>query len=153
MTEQAQPVTLEWLTPPTAAQLDQLMTIWLTANEQAHDFVPAGYWRANVAAVRAALPEAQLLVARQRGRLIGFAGVQDHYLAGLFVTAAARGNGVGHQLMTALKDRYSGLTLSVYDQNTGAVRFYAREGFAVLQREEDTAVHQPALVMGWRRAD
>lgn len=153
MTDHAQLVTLDWLTTPTEQELDQLMTIWLAANEQAHAFVPASYWRTNEAEVRAALPEAQLLVARQASQIVGFAGVQDHYLAGLFITAAIRNQGVGHQLMTALKDRYATLTLSVYEQNSGAVRFYLREGFTVLQREEDEAVHQPALVMGWQQTE
>ncbi|WP_225048667.1 GNAT family N-acetyltransferase [Lacticaseibacillus kribbianus] len=143
---------IERLDNPSAEQLDVLMAIWLAANLDAHAFVPANYWRDNAAAVRVALPQATLYAASVDGTIVGFAGVQVGYLAGLFVAATARNRGVGHALMAALQAAYPRLTLSAFAQNTGAVRFYRREGFAITATQP--AADLPGLVehkMTWVR--
>ncbi|WP_461226258.1 GNAT family N-acetyltransferase [Lacticaseibacillus suihuaensis] len=143
---------IERLNDPTPAQLDALMAIWLSSNLEAHAFVPASYWRDNAAAVRQALPAATLYVASDAGTIIGFAGVQGDYLAGLFVAAQARDRGVGHQLMAALQAAYPRLWLSAFAQNLGAVRFYRREGFTVTQAQAAADVpDQEELEMTWVR--
>ncbi|WP_262316704.1 GNAT family N-acetyltransferase [Lacticaseibacillus parakribbianus] len=143
---------IERLTNPRPAQLDALMAIWLSGNLEAHAFVPAGYWRANAAAVRQALPVATLYVAAEAGRIVGFAGVQDGYVAGLFVAAQARDRGVGHQLVAVLQATYPRLTLHAFAQNRGAVRFYRREGFTVTQVQAAAELpDQAELEMTWMR--
>lgn len=141
---------LSTLRQPTSRQLDQLMALWLASNLQAHAFVPADYWRQHCAEVRNALPTATLTVITLAGKIIGFAGVQDHYLAGLFVAAAYRNKGLGSQLMTALKQQNTSLTLGVYQLNQSALRFYQRAGFSIQARQLDVETNQIEYIMHWQ---
>ena len=43
------------------------------------------------------------------------------------------------------------LTLCVYEQNGGAVRFYSREGFSVERRGTDSATGEAEFWMSWER--
>ncbi len=45
-----------------AADLDAVAKIWLNANRQAHDFIPAAYWEENFATVKEMLPSAEVYV-------------------------------------------------------------------------------------------
>ena len=46
-----------------------------------------------------------------------------------FVEKASRSRGIGRLLLEAAKSGRQELTLHAYAENTGAVRFYEREGF------------------------
>ena len=139
--------------PFAPADLDWVMEIWLAANLQAHCFVPAEYWTGNAPQVRRQLPQAELHVYEAGGAVLGFAGLQGDYLAGIFVDDSARGRGVGRQLLDRCKALHPALTLHVYRQNPRAAAFYRREGFAVAAEGIDPDTGQPELTMVWRRAD
>jgi ribosomal protein S18 acetylase RimI-like enzyme len=106
------------LTEVSAQQLDDIMAIWLASNLEAHDFVPARYWQENFALVKQLMPQAELTVAQVDGKIVGFAGMQEDYLAGIFIDAAYRDRGLGTQLLTHLQARHAVITLNVFDQNT-----------------------------------
>ena len=137
--------------PFAPADLERVMEIWLAANLQAHGFVPAEYWTGNAPQVRRQLPQAELYVYETGGVVQGFAGLQGDYLAGIFVDGAARGLGIGRQLLDRCKAQHPALTLRVYRQNSRAAAFYRREGFAVIAGGTDPATGQPELTMAWRR--
>ena len=40
--------------------LPEVMEIWLQTNEEAHDFIPADYWRENYDKVKTLLPQAEV---------------------------------------------------------------------------------------------
>ena len=117
--------------PYQPSDLDRLMQIWLEANREAHDFIPEQYWLDHVPMVREALPQAWLLVSEQAetGEIQGFLGLMDDFIAGLFVDSRFRGHGIGAELLAAARTFHDRLQLQVYCRNTGAVRFYLREGF------------------------
>jgi ribosomal protein S18 acetylase RimI-like enzyme len=130
--------------------LDRLMTIWLNANLEAHDFVAPEYWRGAAPAVREALPAATLTVAIVDGTVAGFAGVQDAYVAGLFVDKRYRNHGLGGRIMRALQAEHPQLTLDVYERNVGAVRFYERAGFTIAAKTLDADTQQVDYQMHWQ---
>ena len=109
--------------------LGAVMEIWLAANLQAHDFVPAAYWRAHYAEAAEGIAGAEVYVCEEDGRLLGFAGLTGDYLAGLFVRPGEQSCGVGKRLLDRAKLGRERLTLSVYEKNSRAAAFYAREGF------------------------
>lgn len=109
--------------------LGAVMEIWLAANLQAHDFVPAAYWRAHYAEAAEGIAGAEVYVCEEDGRLLGFAGLTGDYLAGLFVRPGEQSRGVGKRLLDRAKRGRERLTLSVYGKNSRAAAFYAREGF------------------------
>ena len=132
-----------------AADLDAVMDLWLAANLDAHDFIPADYWRRHVPAVRKMIPEAEVYVSEQDGIILGFLGLSGDYIAGIFVKKSARRAGVGTELLHAAKKRREKLHLSVYQKNTPAVRFYEREGFYVTSQGPDEDTGEEALELSW----
>ena len=78
----------------TPEDLDAVMHIWLSANLEAHAFVPAAYWHGHFEQVRAVLPTAAVYVhEEQAGHVDGFIGLFGDDIAGLLVEQAARPKG------------------------------------------------------------
>ena len=88
------------------------------------------------------------------GQVVGYVSVKtdEAFVVALFVRPAARGLGIGAMLLDRARQMYpGGLNLSVYELNTGAQRFYLREGFAEVPegRNDDTEEGVPTLLMRW----
>lgn len=122
--------------------LDRIMEIWLEGNLQAHDFVDPAYWTGCFQEVREAIAQADVWVWDENGRVEAFAGVVEHYLAGLFVSGAQRGKGIGGLLLEYIKKQRFPLTLHVYSRNAGAVQFYERHGFGTVSEYIDPETGQ-----------
>ena len=110
--------------------LDAVAAIWLDANREAHDFIPAAYWLGHFAEVRTALARAEVWVfeTEARAEISGFIGLLGDYIAGIFVRREARSGGVGRQLLDHVKTSRGQLRLQVYRKNLRAAAFYQREG-------------------------
>ena len=82
--------------------LEAVAAIWLDANREAHDFIPASYWLGHFEEVRTALAQAEVWVfeAEARAEISGFIGLQEDYIAGIFVRREARSGGVNENLAT-----------------------------------------------------
>lgn len=80
------------------------------------------------------IAEGGTTVADWQGDVAGFVVMEGDYLACLYVAAPARGRGIGRMLVDHAK-RVSpgGFTLWTFQANTGARRFYAREGMEAVQ--------------------
>lgn len=143
---------IQTLKSPTSTELTQLMHIWLQGNLDAHPFVPADYWQSMVPAVAEQLPQATLYAATEGEMIIGFAGLVDDYIAGIFVAETHRDQGVGHTLLTQLQSDYQRLQLDVYTQNERAICFYQRHGFQAQPATMEPDTHQPEQRMVWSRA-
>ncbi|MEU6432093.1 GNAT family N-acetyltransferase [Microbispora sp. NPDC046973] len=79
------------------------------------------------------LPSSQVWVAESHGRVVGFAALRGEWLDHLYLAPAAQNGGVGSALLDhAKKARPRGLDLHVFQQNTGARRFYERHGFSLV---------------------
>lgn len=127
--------------------LDRIMEIWLEGNLQAHDFVGPDYWTGCLQEVREAIAQADVWVWDENGRVEAFAGMVEHYLAGLFVSGAQRGKGIGGLLLEHIKEQRFPLTLHVYSRNAGAVQFYERHGFGTISEYIDLETGQPEREM------
>ena len=135
------------------ADLPAVSAIWLDANREAHDFIPASYWLGHFEEVRTALAQAEVWVfeAEARAEISGFIGLQEDYIAGIFVRREARSGGVGRQLLDHVKAGHRQLRLQVYRKNSRATGFYRREGFRVLEEGVDPGTGEAELLMEWRR--
>ena len=88
--------------------------------------------------------DALMLGAFAGSKLIGLCGLiakdsTEYILVQMYVKPAYAGNGVGQQLLTKAKEtlrhlRAATLTLTVYDQNTAAIRSYEKAGFIERER-------------------
>ena len=81
---------------------------------------------------------------------IGFIGLAEDYIAGIFVRGEAQGRGIGKELLDQAKRGKRKLTLNVYAKNTGVVRFYQREGFRIAEEgvDEDTGEKEYLMCRG-----
>ena len=130
-------------------QLDQLIDIWLTSNLEAHNFIDSKYWLDNKKLVRKAFLDAELYVVEIKQRIVGFAGLQDNYIAGIFINNDYRRQGIGHVLLNQLKQTHAQLTLSVYEKNEEAVQFYLKNGFKKSGQNVDSETGEIEYQMSW----
>lgn len=125
------------------------MSIWLSANLEAHAFVDSEYWRGNCDAVKAMIPQAEVYVSEDQNGVNGFIGVVDDYIAGIFVDASARTAGIGSQLLDRVRQDRKSLRLSVYKKNKAAVSFYRKRGFQIDKGSVDPETAETEYTMVW----
>lgn len=118
--------------------LKRVMRIWYDGNLEAHDFVDKNYWERNFGYVKRSLPESEVYVYEIDGYVVGFVGIDEGYIAGLFVDKEYRGVGIGTKLIDYVKELYDFFTLHVFENNYGAVTFYENRG--LIKKEE--SVHE-----------
>lgn len=137
--------------PMAPDDLQAVAEIWLTANTDAHTFIPAQYWQSNYEPVKSQLAQAEIYLYETAGSIQGFIGLTGCYIAGIFVKKRARSHGIGTALLHHTKTLKPALTLSVYEKNTAAIRFYQQEGFQIQSRDTDPAVNETEFHMTWSR--
>ena len=131
------------------ADLETVTEIWLTSNLDAHAFIDKSYWHKNYSVVKAALPNAKIYAYYHNDVIVGFLGMIDNYIAGIFILKEFQSLGIGTQLLNEVKSGYSKLTLNVYQKNETAIRFYLKHGFKVQKEELDHETNDLELLMEW----
>ncbi len=98
-----------------------------------------------------------IFVAEANGGVAGYLSM-DHdagFIHAIYLRPQARGNGLGKALLDAAKEaRPQGFDLTVFEPNTGALRFYRREGLVEVPegRDDKTPEGVPTLLMRWQGA-
>ncbi len=129
-----------------------VMHIWLVSNCDAHPFIEKSYWESNLPFVTQSVARAEVYVAVENGRIIGFAGLGENgYIEGIFVEKSCRSKGVGKALLDFVKKKYDMLSLHVYCDNVRAVSFYQREEFRICAKQTDEPTNAAEYVMQWRK--
>ena len=98
------------------------------------------------------IPDNEVWVAEESGRVIGFAAFADGSLGHLWVNRTDQNRGVGTALLKVAMDRCSdGLQLWVFQKNVGARRLYERNGFelAELTDGDGNEEHEPDARYVW----
>ena len=131
--------------------LDYVVKIWLESNIQAHSFIESDYWKENKEEVRKMLPHSLIQVAEIDGHIVGFIGMNETRIEGLFVSSDFQSRGIGHSLIEWAKTGNEELTLSVYQKNQRALQFYLKEGFVIGERLMDQKTCEIELLMQWKR--
>ena len=134
------------------SDLELVMEIWLSGNEDAHPFISKEYWKSNFESVQEQLLEAEVYVFEADEVIKGFIGMQGNYIAGIFVKREFRRAGIGRQLLNYVKAGHSDLTLHVYQKNKAVVEFYRREGFCIISEEIESDTKEVTETMSWRQA-
>ena len=99
------------------------------------------------------LPNNEVWVAEEDGRVVGFAGLGDDLMRHLWVEPTAQNRGVGKALLDRAKERRpDGFRLWVFQKNVGARRFYERHGFALVRLTDgrDNQEREPDALYEWR---
>ncbi|GAB1437723.1 acetyltransferase [Providencia sp.] len=109
-----------------------IIDIWRNSVDATHDFLIATDRAEIEKEVVSFFSETPVWVAtNQENDLLGFMFLQEGHLEALFIDAAARGLGVGRQLLTHALKLHPKLTIDVNKQNQQAVGFYLHMGFIV----------------------
>ena len=131
--------------------LDPVVQIWLESNRQAHSFIEADYWEKNKEEVRKMLPHSLIEIAEIEGNIVGFIGMNETKIEGLFVNSNFQSRGIGHSLIEWAKTRNEVLTLYVYQKNQRALKFYLKEGFVIHKQLIDEETGEIEFLMQWKR--
>lgn len=111
--------------------VDRVMKIWLETNIRAHHFIPESYWRTQYENVKAMISDAEVYVCEKSEHIIGFIGLYQTYIVGLFVASDFQSQGIGTLLLHHVKALKPVLQLNVYQKNSKAVEFYRKQGFVI----------------------
>ena len=133
------------------ADVQRVADIWLDTNKKAHYFIPGDYWEGQFEAVKEMLLQAEVYVYEDLHQIQGFIGLEGDNIAGIFVWRGAQSRGIGKCLMEYVKDRRHALSLSVYQKNTRALRFYQREQFEIAYEGTDPHTGEKEYIMTWKR--
>lgn len=133
-------------------QLAQLLTLWLNSNLDAHAFIDKRYWQEQLPFVKKTLPESELYIYTTNDKILGFIGLMDNYIAGLFVEKSYRNLGIGTKLLHAAKANHEQLTLTVFEKNNKAVKFYLTENFLIEKKQLDEHTNESEFVMTWTQS-
>lgn len=133
------------------ADLQRIEEIWLEGNRKAHGFVPETYFLNHLPMLRELMPKVTVLIAEEEGTALGFLGMEDGFVMGLFVDPERTGEGIGTLLLKEAKEMTSSLKLKAFLKNSRAISFYLREGFEQLGIETDEGTGEQELVLSWKR--
>ncbi len=129
--------------------IDNIMQIWKSANIKAHHFISNEYWENNYEYVKNILPNAEIYVFIVKEEIVGFVGVNNNYIEGIFVDTNNQSNGIGTSLLNKVKESRSNLTLSVYKKNTKAINFYKENDFIITSESIDKNTNEIEYTMTW----
>ena len=101
--------------------------------------------------VRKLIPEAEVFVAEENEEILGFIGLTDTYIAGIFVKETEQSKGVGTELLRTVMKLKDYLKLNVYKKNRKAVVFYQHRGFKIVNQEIDENTSEEEYTMEWHR--
>lgn len=131
--------------------INEVARIWLDSNIQAHDFIPSQYWRDQYEMVKEEISKVEVYVYEDNDKILGFVGLNDDYLAGIFICQDVQSKGIGKQLIDFVKGIKEQINLSVYQKNERAIKFYQREGFAIVSENIDCHTNEKEYSMTWRQ--
>lgn len=145
----ARPFHLRPARPFDAAACARIVNDWIDATSwmpRIHDPAEiAWHFREEVFRTR------DVTVAEARGEVAGFLALDRDaaVVTALYVAARAQGGGIGAALLRAARAGLPRLSLWTFEGNTGARRFYAREGFIQARRSTDNAEALPDVELVW----
>lgn len=131
--------------------LKRVMRIWYDGNLEAHDFIPKEYWDKNISYVKRNLPQLEVYVYEVDGYVVGFVGMDEGYVSGLFVDKEYRGVGIGTKLVSYVKELYDFFTLHVFENNYGAVTFYENRGLLIKEESVHEDLGEVEYLMYYRK--
>ena len=131
--------------------INVVMQIWKSENIKAHKFIPKEYWENNYNFVKAVLPNAEIYVYINKGKIVGFVGLDNNYIEGIFVDTNNQCNGIGTSLLNKVKENRNNLTLSVYKKNINAINFYKKNDFIITSENIDKNTNEIEYTMIWNK--
>ena len=131
--------------------IDEVMEIWKKENIRTHNFISKEYWENNYEYVKDILPNADIYVYIMNENIVGFIGLNNDHIEGIFVDLNNQHNGIGTSLLNKIKEEKEKLTLSVYKKNINAIKFYKKNGFIITSEGIDKNTDEIEYTMTWKK--
>lgn len=131
--------------------LGAIEEIWLSGNRTAHGFIPDAFFLGHLPMLGELLPQVKVFIAEEHEDIIGFLGMEDGFILGLFVHPGKQRHGIGRTLLQEAKKQSDALTLKAFVKNERAVAFYHREGFAPVGMEKDETTGEEEVTFVWKK--
>lgn len=127
------------------------MEIWENENIRTHNFIEKEYWKNNYKYVKDILPNADIYVYVLGEQIVGFVGLNNNYIEGIFVDINNQHNGIGTSLLDKIKEDKENLTLNVYKKNANAIKFYEKNNFIITSENIDKNTNEIEYTMTWKK--
>lgn len=131
--------------------LDDVMKIWFDANLEVHNFIDKDYFISNYSYVKEQMKQSNIFVYENNGKILGFIGIDNGFIQGIFVSKTSRSKGIGKKLIDYCKEKYSTLSLKVYEKNKRAINFYKNQEFRIYSKSVDIQTQQVEYDMVWEK--
>lgn len=131
--------------------IKEVMRIWENENIKAHDFISKDYWKNNYKHVKEILPKSEVYVYVFNEQILGFIGINNNLIEGIFVNENNHNTGIGTALLNKVKESKDNLTLSVYKKNTNSIKFYEKNNFIIINEKVDKNTNEIEYEMLWKR--
>lgn len=95
------------------------------------------------------LPNAEIYVYVIENHIVGFIGLNQNYIEGIFIDAHSQSKGIGTLLLNKVKEDRNTLTLSVYKKNVNAIKFYQKNNFIITSESIDKDTNEIEYIMTW----
>ncbi|EIV2085349.1 TPA: acetyltransferase [Klebsiella aerogenes] len=136
------------------SEAEDIIQIWKSSVDATHDFLTTHDRQEIEKEVVGFFSETPVWVATNDEDLpLGFMFLHDGHLEALFVDAAARGLGVGNQLISHALALHPDLSVDVNEQNQQAVGFYQHLGFQVSGRSGQDSQGRPYPLLHLRKGN
>lgn len=130
---------------------EKIAQLWYDVNLATHDFISQEYWLEQLPKVKEAFKTAEIYVYQKDDKILGFIGLEDNYIAGIFVASTKQSSGIGQKLLSHVKNLKDTLTLKVYQKNQRAISFYQKNGFEIKGESIDETNNEDEYLMEWRK--
>lgn len=131
--------------------LDDVMRIWLNCNLEVHNYIYKDYFISNYSYVKEQMKQSNIFVYENNGKILGFIGIDNGFIQGIFVSKTSRSKGIGKKLIDYCKEKYSTLSLKVYEKNKRAISFYKNQEFRIYSKSVDIQTQQVEYDMVWEK--
>lgn len=131
--------------------LDNIMEIWLKSNIEAHNFVDKNYWINNFDLVKSMIKESEIYIYEENNKILGFIGLSENYIAGIFIDKEFRNKGIGKNLLDYAKDKKDKLYLNVFEKNNKAMNFYIKNQFIISEKNFDDENKEYEYKLIWNK--
>ena len=128
------------------------MKIRKKENIKAHQFISEEYWESNYRYVKEILPNAEIYVYVIKENIVGFIGLEQNYIEGIFIDTNSQCKGIGTLLLNKVKENRNTLTLNVYKKNINAINFYKKNDFVITNESIDKNTNEIEYTMTWNRS-
>ncbi len=132
--------------------LDPILDVWVQASTLAHPFLEKEFVEKVKNDMRELyIPNSETWVHEQNDKVIGFIGMMENEIGGLFVLPGHHSKGIGTQLVNFILNTHKELEVEVFKKNKIGRAFYDKYGFKTFREFVHKESGQEVVRMNYRR--